>query len=933
MRKKIIALLLVLVMVPLWGTNAAVVLAEETQPADTRIAVIESHFTCGCDSWAVGTMVSRCGMVAPSGAMYCTEHGKIYDKIGFYFGYQADRHAAITYERDFTFHAFDTFPKGYNFANDLAYIKFPVTIGDETGWYSCKTLTDKQLKNAQLTVIDLKEGAGAVGQTVTAAVKGEKTLQWDKEEGREVYAYGAPVLYTAEDGEMILAGIVCGESNAQVAAHRLTAKFIDAMKQAGLFQAEPKADFAVDRTEIVLNDYRGEEITIRWPGGNVSDLTLTPSKNACFLMDQHVDDTGALILRVIPLKTGKSTLSVVYKPGRKKAKVNITVNDSAIAEPFRILIKSFDVKLEKKGLYYGLKFTNLNNQAVTRIEYTIDSYDKHGNLNHGNSEDPTNPTNIWDSQPKKPFKPGEEGRISHSHLSGTAHYESLDKNRSRIAITGYTLADGTNVTIPEKDFWWYNLKTGYESRPMPETVYQPPSQEILDLAAEIPTGFRHGYVTASEAGTLGCPSCGLFITSVEEGSYAEKAGLQPTDILIQADELLCSAEPKLRAYVRALLAQGNPVTLRFYRDGAEHVVTVIKDGDSFRAVEGETIEGAAQETEPQPADEPGPEAESGPAAEPSNAFWTCPGCGQEGNTGNFCSNCATPKPAPEPIDDTWTCSSCGQDDNTGNFCSNCAAARPGTEAAEPESGHDPEPEPKTAAPEPETAPEAEPESEPEAEPEATGEESPEEEIPTGDNRIAFLNCHYECGCDGTYLGTLAAPSGMLTSSSALVCPKHNQKVQSIGFRFGPHPDGSFQMDYDGDFKSHAYADFSNGLTSENNIGWIVFPFAIGDILGYYECKVPTEKQMKGKTGGSVSYAADGTEFRTSGEITLISKNRAALPYADHFASGAPLLLGEGDAAAIIGVQCSLNPDKGFIFYSHMTKKIYSDMKKAGAFNQ
>ena len=53
--------------------------------------------------------------------------------------------------------------------------------------------------------------------------------------------------------------------------------------------------------------------------------------------------------------------------------------------------------------------------------------------------------------------------------------------------------------------------------------------------------------------------------------------------------------------------------------------------------------------------------------------WTCPNCGQEGNTGNFCSNCATARPAGD-----WTCPNCGQAGNTGNFCSNCATARPGT---------------------------------------------------------------------------------------------------------------------------------------------------------------------------------------------------------------------------------------------------------------
>ena len=51
--------------------------------------------------------------------------------------------------------------------------------------------------------------------------------------------------------------------------------------------------------------------------------------------------------------------------------------------------------------------------------------------------------------------------------------------------------------------------------------------------------------------------------------------------------------------------------------------------------------------------------------------WTCPNCNQTGNTGNFCSNCATARPS-----DNWKCTNCGQTGNTGNFCSNCAAARP-----------------------------------------------------------------------------------------------------------------------------------------------------------------------------------------------------------------------------------------------------------------
>ncbi len=60
--------------------------------------------------------------------------------------------------------------------------------------------------------------------------------------------------------------------------------------------------------------------------------------------------------------------------------------------------------------------------------------------------------------------------------------------------------------------------------------------------------------------------------------------------------------------------------------------------------------------------------QSAPQMAPSSAnSWTC-SCGAT-NTGNFCSNCGSPRPSAN-----WTCS-CGTI-NSGNFCSNCGSARP-----------------------------------------------------------------------------------------------------------------------------------------------------------------------------------------------------------------------------------------------------------------
>ena len=65
-------------------------------------------------------------------------------------------------------------------------------------------------------------------------------------------------------------------------------------------------------------------------------------------------------------------------------------------------------------------------------------------------------------------------------------------------------------------------------------------------------------------------------------------------------------------------------------------------------------------------------AKAEPDQAPAEGGWTCPNCGAEGNTGNFCGECGTPRPEPSA---EWTCPGCGQV-NEGNFCPNCGTAKP-----------------------------------------------------------------------------------------------------------------------------------------------------------------------------------------------------------------------------------------------------------------
>ena len=56
-------------------------------------------------------------------------------------------------------------------------------------------------------------------------------------------------------------------------------------------------------------------------------------------------------------------------------------------------------------------------------------------------------------------------------------------------------------------------------------------------------------------------------------------------------------------------------------------------------------------------------------SENRSAGWKCT-CGQDGNIGNFCSNCGSQKP------EMWDCPKCGARGVLGRFCSNCGSSQP-----------------------------------------------------------------------------------------------------------------------------------------------------------------------------------------------------------------------------------------------------------------
>ena len=119
MMKRITRFLFLLLLAASVALPAAVSAEVKTIESDPRIARLEVVYSCGCTKSCSGTMISKIGMITPSGSLYCTEHGKLFSSVVFYFGWQGNSNAFYVYDGPFEYHAYETFEYGYECTQQL----------------------------------------------------------------------------------------------------------------------------------------------------------------------------------------------------------------------------------------------------------------------------------------------------------------------------------------------------------------------------------------------------------------------------------------------------------------------------------------------------------------------------------------------------------------------------------------------------------------------------------------------------------------------------------------------------------------------------------------------------------------------------------------------------------------------------------------------
>ena len=148
-----------------------------------------------------------------------------------------------------------------------------------------------------------------------------------------------------------------------------------------------------------------------------------------------------------------------------------------------------------------------------------------------------------------------------------------DSVRADFTVSQYRKEDGTIVRIPDNGLHWYDSE-GNEYTPKPELAdfNCHPGQEALDRAAGLKLGYTNATVEEWIVPHYGFQHGGIYIKSVTAGSIAEKAGLQPRDLIIAVDGVFYGDDAYIITKGKLKILDGQSITVTVERPGTEGTI-------------------------------------------------------------------------------------------------------------------------------------------------------------------------------------------------------------------------------------------------------------------------------------------------------------------------------------------------------------------------
>lgn len=139
------------------GRDNRITISNTNQYPFSAIAYMEIWMKCGCQIAGTGFMVDRDKLLTAAHCLICQTHNKWAYGITFHFGHRKGKKDFYTYNNTWNAYCGTNFANGYVSDNDWAVVKLYKNVGDRTGWFGTRSLSDQQVENGYYYISGYKD--------------------------------------------------------------------------------------------------------------------------------------------------------------------------------------------------------------------------------------------------------------------------------------------------------------------------------------------------------------------------------------------------------------------------------------------------------------------------------------------------------------------------------------------------------------------------------------------------------------------------------------------------------------------------------------------------------------------------------------------------------------------------------------------------------
>lgn len=319
---------------------------------------------------------------------------------------------------------------------------------------------------------------------------------------------------------------------------------------------------------VYVNNRKGNEYRLSFYGDSsywARNISLQQKGDHSSYSTKVSPETNEVVFSFSPLYSGDDVIVVSDNNDRQsKVTLNVHVTDSAIAKQNGVIVSDIKLSQGRYNLNFKVQVKNLTQQTVTGVDFLVDYYDAGGYQRYCYS--------LYDKNQLEEFAFSYYSNIAPGKTATFNYNNNVFDSQSpvsmiEVAIAGYTLGNGTYVTIPDSQLRWYSSDSGYSMAAVSDAEYNAPSSSVFNKSGKFMIGFTstpmYSYICKGFANS---DYPGRFVTEVNEDSIAKKAGLLVKDVIYGIDDMLWKDEPNLVEIAKAKMYDGETVTLHIMRN-------------------------------------------------------------------------------------------------------------------------------------------------------------------------------------------------------------------------------------------------------------------------------------------------------------------------------------------------------------------------------